>query len=377
MVLAANGFEAEAPPCYAQAERLDPANPAWPYLRGVQIADSDPNQSFPLFEKALALTSEPVEQAAIHFRLAVLLIEAGQLADADRHAVALRKIEPDGARAHFVLGLMALARDDRDAARQHLARLVEVPFIQKRACTLLAGLVDGKKAQKLLDRAARLPTDLAWPDPFEQRMRSHYVDRMSRLAPFLALEGQGRDREAIEFLRQLARESPDAETCFTLGFALYKRNQLDEAEKYLRAAIDAEPTLVSAHVFLGSSLLLRGEKKLKEADGKEAALELFRQAIVAEDKALALKNQLALAHETRGLALKHLGRRDEALKALRQAVLIQPDSPDMQLSLGEALAEADQLKEGLQHLEYAVQFARPTDPRPREALRKWQAKIKK
>src|SRR5205823_2467440 len=104
--------------------------------------------------------------------------------------------------------------------------------------------------------------------------------------------------------------------------------------------------------------------------GKETALDLFRQSVAAADQALALKSELGIAHQTRGWALKHLGRMDEAVRALRQAVLIQPESSDMHRQLGETLAEAGQLSEALEHLQYSVQFARPGDQQPLQALQK-------
>ena len=61
---------------------------------------------------------------------------------------------------------------------------------------------------------------------------------------------------------------------------------------------------------------------------------------------------------------------------LREAVLCQPEVAEVHLSLGEALAEAGQLREALKHLGNAVQLARPDDHRPRESLKKWRMKVK-
>src|SRR5205823_15076558 len=110
--------------------------------------------------------------------------------------------------------------------------------------------------------------------------------------------------------------------------------------------------------------------------GKEKAQELFRQAVQAEDRALELQRNLAHAHMTRGLALKHLGRTKEALEALRQAVLIASELAEVHQALGEALAESGQLEEGLEHLEDAVRLAKPKETRPQQALEKWRAKAK-
>lgn len=377
MVLVANGFDADAPRCYDEAARWEPANPAWPYLRGMHRLEVDPAEAMPFLVKALSLTSDFGEKAAIHFQLGQALLEDGQLAEAERHVQALRRMEPDGPRTQFLLGLLALARADRESARKHLSTLTATPFIQKRACTLLAGLVDDKEqARKLQERAERLPTDQAWPDPFIQEMKGHYVNRMKRLTPYMMLDSQGRQQEALMFLRRLVAESPDGEVCFFLGLALYKMNEFEEAEKMLEAALRYEPTNVKSQFFIASSLLQRAERKYQEPSGKDAALELFRRTVAAADKTLVLKSEHGAAHQVRGWALKYLGRRDEALAALRQAVLIQPETSDMHMQLGEALAEAGQMKEALEHLQHAVKFASPGDPRPMQALEKARAKVK-
>jgi tetratricopeptide (TPR) repeat protein len=91
---------------------------------------------------------------------------------------------------------------------------------------------------------------------------------------------------------------------------------------------------------------------------------------------VALQSDFGYAHLTRGQALKQLGRTDESLRAFRQALLCRPEFADMHLALGEALAESGKVSEGLEHLQNAARHAPPDDARPREALKKWQAKKK-
>ncbi len=377
MVLDANGFETLAPQCYAEAARLDPADPAWPYLNGMNRLELEPKAAMPLLVKALALASDGVEKAAIHFRLALVLIEEGQLAEADRHLQAVRQADPAGPRVQFLLGLLALARDDRESARKHLSTLIEAPNIQKCASTLLAGLVEDKdEARKLQERAEKLPTDQAWPDPFMYEMKGNYVNRMRRITPFTMLDSQGRHEEALAYLRKLVAEAPDGEVCYTLGLALFKAGRFEDAEPMFKAALRYEPTNVKSQFLIGSCYLHWGEKKHQEPGGKEAALELFRQAVIAADQALVLKSELAIAHQIRGSALKYLGRTDEAIAALRQSVLIQPEASDTHLELGELFVEKGQMKEAIEHLQNAVRFARSGDQRAVQALDKARARAK-
>src|SRR5205823_2512711 len=142
---------------------------------------------------------------------------------------------------------------------------------------------------------------------------------------------------------QYVAESPDEVSCYILGFTLLELRQYEEAAKALRQTLEFNPRHVRARAFLGNALLSQGEKLLGVPGGKEQARELFRQSIVEEEKALSFQGDFAHAHMTRGLALKHLGRTEEALAALREAVLVGSDLPDVHQALGEALAEAGQM----------------------------------
>ena len=143
----------------------------------------------------------------------------------------------------------------------------------------------------------------------------------------------------------------------------------------LRAALRYDPKNVKTHFLIASCLLLRGESLDQQSGGREKARTLFSEAVTAANETLALHPEHGLTHVTRGWALKHLGRTEEALMALRRAVDIQPDFPDAHLYLGETLAEAGRLYEALPHLQNSVRFARPGDARPSEALARLRAKL--
>jgi tetratricopeptide (TPR) repeat protein len=103
------------------------------------------------------------------------------------------------------------------------------------------------------------------------------------------------------------------------------------------------------------------------------AAELFRTAADFARQAIARKPDHVLAHLSLGTALQYLGRREEAIAALRAAVECSPDSAEMYLHLGEALAEDGRRAEARVQLKRAAELARPDDPRPREALAKLDA----
>jgi tetratricopeptide (TPR) repeat protein len=157
---------------------------------------------------------------------------------------------------------------------------------------------------------------------------------------------------------------------FTLGMELLGRGDLPGAEAAFGQALVANPRNAKAHLFLATCLLRRAESG---AGGEE----LYKQTLAAADQALALQGDLAYAHLTRARALRHLARSEDALAALREAVLRGPEFAEMHQALGEALAERGQMGEALRELEDAVRLAKPGDAGPERALRKWRDKAAK
>jgi tetratricopeptide (TPR) repeat protein len=70
----------------------------------------------------------------------------------------------------------------------------------------------------------------------------------------------------------------------------------------------------------------------------------------------------------RGLALKRLGKQDEAVDALHQAVRCKPEWVDAHLRLGQMLVQEGKKEEGIVELRRAAAVAPAEDARPREAL---------
>ena len=365
LALFATGYREQAVTCLERAERLDPAEPRWPYWLGTTLLPSDPPRGLEHLRRALRVANDPAQREALAFALVLPLIEEGELDEAERHLGEL-----SGARLDFARGLLAVGRNDREAARRSLGRVADDPRARKRACSLLAALVeDPAEAQRYRKRAAELPPDPGWPTAFSDDL-APYKGGLSRLATYEELKAQGRPDEALEFLRQVAAESPDESLSFTLGMELLGRGDPGGAEAAFRRALKANPRNAKAHLFLATALLRR-------AEAGEGGKELFKEALAAADGALAVQGDLAYAHLTRARALQHLDRPDEALAAFRAALLRGPEFAEMHQALGEALAERGQMGEALRHLEDAVRLARPGDVGPERALRKWREKAKK
>jgi tetratricopeptide (TPR) repeat protein len=375
MTLMANGYETQGTECLAVAEKLEPANVLWPYLQGVEAAPSNPRKAIPYFQRALEKATNADERATIHFRLANLYLQLVELGETQTHLDKLREFEPNSSRCHYVAGLLASARRNRPQMVEHLRSLVESPFAGRQATSLLASLgdVDKELAELCRDKMAHLAvgSDDAWPDALEGVMRQKKVNRMERIERYKELLHQGRRDEALQFLSEFVAASPDAEVTSLLGVELYTSKRYLEAERILRRAIQYDPKNALNHFLLGSTLLQMAASLDRQPEGKAKARELFRDAVAEENEAIALHPAHGYAFQTRGLARKYLGQSKEALQDLRQALLLAPESVDMHLSLGEALAESGDLEEGLKHLEDADELAAGTDSRPKLALEKW------
>lgn len=375
--LVANELNDLAIPCLAQLERLEPTEARWPYWHGMLVAISNHREGIAILRRAVKLAQLPENKSAVLTRLALAQIENDQLDEAAEHLRLLEALEPGSPRVHYGLGLLAIARNDRAAAGEHLRTLLENPHARKTASSLLASVSEGDTAAAYQQQALGLPPDLPWPTSYELDIQRYKVERADRLARFYELGRAGRQGEALEHLRELVATAPDDQTCFALGYTLLSMNRLDEGERYLRQALTHNRHHVKAGLYLGTTLLLQGEQRLDKPNAQAEASKFFTQAVAVLDQTLRLQGDLTKAHLARGQALKRLGRTEECLLALRQAVLVGPNSADVHLALGEALAEAGQLPEALEYLRHAARLAdAQQDPRARQALEKWQSKAK-
>jgi tetratricopeptide (TPR) repeat protein len=124
---------------------------------------------------------------------------------------------------------------------------------------------------------------------------------------------------AVAAFKQALRLEPHlAEAHFDLGLVRQSQQQAAAAISEFRLALQYDPSLLQAHCALGSAL----------SDPVSAEAE-FR-------KALAVNPKLVCALDGIAQALVKERRYDAAVDYWRQAVQIQPDAPDLQLSLATA-----------------------------------------
>ncbi|MBV9912425.1 MAG: tetratricopeptide repeat protein, partial [Sinobacteraceae bacterium] len=137
-----------------------------------------------------------------------------------------------------------------------------------------------------------------------------------------------------------------------MGTLRHMQGRMEEAEKFYRRAIAANPELPQAHFNLGN--LLRG-------------LGLFDEAVSSFREALRLKPNYAEAHVNLGLSLQSLGQPEAAEKALREGLRMQPNWLMLKQALSGVLNDLNRPEEAERVLRGALPLSE-REPRQAAAL---------
>jgi tetratricopeptide (TPR) repeat protein len=312
MVLNAHGFLTEANRCFAEAERLNPAEPRWPYLQGVNLLPSDPDSGIAFLERAV----EGCGDAPLtpRLRLAEALLDRGRLADADRHLKQTLAREPHNLRARLSLGRLAFLREDWRNALKQLAACGEDEHTRKLAHTLSAQvrrrLGEGKRAEAEADGAEQLPSDANWPDPYTDAVAALQRGLHARIQQAAALTHAGKPGQAIQLLEQTSAKYPESvEIWLGLGGLWFQLGRPDRAEGAFHKAVEADPDAAEGWFRLGC---------IQALDRPREAADSFRRVI-------RLRPDHTLAHFNLGHRLKQLGDLAGAAEEFRATLRCRPD----------------------------------------------------
>ncbi len=114
------------------------------------------------------------------------------------------------------------------------------------------------------------------------------------------------------------------------GAILQGLDELEEAEKWFRKAIEIKPDFAEAHSNLGSILSDLGKSQ---------------EAELSTRKAIEIKPDFAEAHSNLGTILKDLGKLEEAELSTRKAIQIKPDFADSHYNLGNVFRDLGKLED--------------------------------
>jgi Flp pilus assembly protein TadD len=275
---------------------------------------------------------------------------AGNLQEAERLYRTILQVQPKHPDANHNLGLIALSKNQPDAALALFKTATEANSnIEQFWLTYIEVLITQGQFEDAV-KAGNIPAQV--PSQAEiQNLTNHYkngqYDAAEKLAMLLtqqfpenqfswkvlgAVLGQtGRKSEAVNANQKAVALSPqDAEAHSNLGITLQELGRLDEAEASYRKAIALKPDFTEAHSNLGITLKELG--RLEEAEAS------YRQAIT-------LESGYAEAHSNLGITLQELGRLEEAEASYAQAIALKSDYAEAYSNLGVTLQELGRLEE--------------------------------
>jgi tetratricopeptide (TPR) repeat protein len=311
-VLLAHTFDVEANICFEEAERLDPHEAAWPYLRGFNLVAHDPDTGIRCLERAVANSPGRTEP---RLYLAEVLVERGRLDEAQSLFQAVIRGEPDNPRARLGLGRLALLHEDWRGALEHLDPYRLDPHTRKRAATARAEawdrLGEPENARAERDRAAKLPADQTWPDQFHDRVTVLRRGLQARFQVAASLLQSGQLESAVQVLQQTQEKYPDSvEACMRLSDVWLRANKPDRALACSQRAVQVAPEMAEAWARLGSL----------------QALLHMPEAVDNLQEAIRLKPDHAQAHFNLGQCfLRDRGDRSRAAEQFRAALQCNPD----------------------------------------------------
>jgi tetratricopeptide (TPR) repeat protein len=357
MLLQAHSLDAEAAVFYAQAERLNPQEPRWPYLHSGVVASADGPQAIELLRRAAELTRHQAVASDLPLvRLGDLCLDNARLGEAEEAYTRLLQRRPDHPRAHLGLARLAVRRGEPDRALPHLWACANSPEVRKEAHLVLAEVHqrqgDAQAAAQAAQKAAQLPADAPTPDPWLEEVRVLLVGRTGLRRRMAELQGQGRLQEARKLEEHTTLEEYPDIGYLEVGRARLRKRQWAEAETVLRESLRLNPAELDGHYLLGRALFEQGRFA-------EAA-ECFRRATELDAK-------YGPAFREWGRCAAAVGDRAGAVRRLREALKYVPHDADAHRELGALLAAAGDREGAVHHLGQAVQL-NPQDQRARQLL---------
>ena len=179
---------------------------------------------------------------------------------------------------------------------------------------------------------------------------------------------------AIRNLNQAAVKPPFPDTAYYLGYAYFKQGDLTFAEKWLKVAAEANPRDARVQYQLGSVYRKQGREQdaqkaiatsedLRQRDTNESRIKLECAQKLDQgprEEAVAVCEQLydpdnAEKLTALGTTYGQHGELERALKPLRRAAELAPQSPQMQYNLAYAHYQLNQLEEARAPLANALQ----------------------
>ncbi len=362
MVLFAHQFEAEANQCFEQAGVLDSEDFRWPYLLGLNQSVSNRAIAADRWRQAVRLNNE---SAVAHSRLGELLIDLGELAEAEHHLQLAERLQPNEVRPQVALARLAQLRGEFEEALSRAKVAVRLAPSERSTHELLATLHQqvGNRSAALAEIriAESLPNaPLAWNDPVAAEVVQLRKDSGWSLEQARSLSAAGRLEESVQVLRDaVSQDDQDPRVVSALGRTLVQANRVDEAQRVLLNAMRDHPDSAEIAFQLGVAYFF-GDR--------------FAEAASSYQAAIRRKPDYTLAHFNLGHALEKLGDTSGALSAFQQAANYRPTYAAAHTNAGRLLLDQERPAEALKHLRQSVRLA-PEDPAARKLFERASAAV--
>jgi tetratricopeptide (TPR) repeat protein len=373
-ILLAHELPQAALSCFEHAEKFDPANPRWPYLRGkILIASSDWPTALKLLERAgERAAKEDPDNLAPRLQLAESLITLGRSSEAEEQLRLAEKVSAGHPRVAYVKALLAVERQDWPSARALLTPwTVNAPqgAIPRGAVFSLLARVYRALGEK--DRAAEAARiveanskEMTWPDPYFDESMALNVDKPVISQEISAREArrdyQGANEKLLELIEQ-GRGQAEEYRAVATNYLLM--GDLDQAESWYRKAIAMNPKKGISYHGLSTVYFHRAMRLESSGARPDEVKEAYRKTLAPAQKAVELKPGDANLHAHLADCYRATGQRDKALEALRQAALCRPEVTDHHLRLGALCLEIGKIDEAQQSLDKAAALEGKKAPR--------------
>ncbi len=213
------------------------------------------------------------ERSYREFQLAASLRDEGQVAGAIEHLRKALDLDPDNAEAHLLLGFIQMERRDYQNAAHHLSISIELLEKQKRDGSILA---EARNIYGLclieLGRYDDAIVVLQESAMDELNTAPHLAWGNLALAQFQLGDYQETLKSTVEAVRIQPRFCVGY---YTMGRALWRMQQLKDAERALVSALEADPACGQARELQGA-WRLRGEVRARLGHRQDAVDDLER-----------------------------------------------------------------------------------------------------
>ncbi|MEW5805897.1 MAG: tetratricopeptide repeat protein [Acidobacteriota bacterium] len=262
------------------------------------------------------------------FRIASLYHELGEIEEANETLA--KYIENDGEKDLFYHILLSRVME-KNSPRRALRIIKEAREIfgfqlelEVREAEILAKSYAGKAERLLQKMVARSG----------QSRESYFM----ACGVFLQIEDY---EKGYIFLRDALQKYPDAEMSLAMGSLLERWGRYDEAEVYLKKAIELDPTNAVALNYLGYMLAERSER--------------FTEAIDCVNRALEIDRYNGAYIDSLGYIYLRMKILDQARINLLSAVEIFPFDPEIREHLGDLHYASGEIEEAVREWEISIQ----------------------